>query len=89
MLASEEKRKKKKKSLQGWATAVSSRLHCYHGNRLGFMSMHPQAINASMGRASMVGSEIKPDCINDARACRVQNIVSLRIALLEVVSKLG
>lgn len=51
--------------------------------------MHPQAINAGMGRASVVGREIKPDRVNDARARRVQNIESLCIALLQVVSELG
>ena len=43
--------------------------------------MHPEAINACMGRASVVGCEVKPNCVNNARARCVQHFEGLYVCV--------
>ena len=52
------------------------------------MTMDLQPIDASMGRASMVRCEVKPDRVHNTRPYRVQHIEGLCITLLKVVAKL-
>lgn len=70
------------------ADVVASRLDFYHRNGVGLLTMDPEAINASMGRASMVGCEVKPNGVNNARAHRFKDVESLSVALLEIIRKL-
>ena len=52
------------------------------------MTMDLQPIDASMGRASTIRCEIKPDRVHKTRPYRVQHIEGMCITLLKVVAKL-
>ncbi|KAM1556322.1 hypothetical protein PS2_039704 [Malus domestica] len=67
--------------------ALTLLLHGHRRKGVRFMSVHSESIYASMRRASMVGCEVQPHCVDKARHCRVQDIECLCIAFLKVISK--
>lgn len=53
-----------------------------------FAAVNPEAVDASQSGAAVVGGEVEPDRVDDARF-RSLDVEGLGVALLEVVGELG